>query len=512
MWLVLLVLYCLVESSLSEIYDTHNQQKIFRQTSRYFGREVSISGDFAIVASLEISDGVFFLERDLNDFGKWKHVNQITGLDNLNEGVSVSISGDDAIIGEPGNDFTGLNSGAVHYLKRNVITEIWEKYFSISGFEKSNYGTSVAISGDYAIVGEQKKHSQKSGVAYINKKSIQADGSIIWKHTTKLTPILNQTNDLFGSIVSISGNYAVVGVRLSDGIAGAVYVFEKQENSEDWIQMAKLTESDRDYFGSDVSVSGNQIIVGTENEVAAGSAYIYQLDDETNQWILQKKLTAADSDLDQYFGNKVSIFEDFAVVAAKNSAYIYKRNSSTGNWEHYKKITSSSHYVRSVFMDKEIAFVGYPTTINSSVFSVPLFECFNISNYDQSSCSNNGTCYYTDMCACNDNLRGEMCDIWKCDDHLDSDDYYWKYEDHSCIMTCNPGKFIFKGNCVNGDLIFGSIFAGIGIVFTLSILIGFVILVFVLAFNKKQKNEISKLGLYPKEDEIQKTTTNDSRV
>ena len=98
----------------------------------------------------------------------------------------------------------------------------------------------------------------------------------------KLTPSDGAAEDRFGISVSISGDYAVVGT-LEDAdrnYSGSAYVFVRSGNN--WTQQSKLTPSDgaeNDRFGTSVSISGDYAVIGAlgdaDNGNHSGSVYIY---------------------------------------------------------------------------------------------------------------------------------------------------------------------------------------------------------------------------------------------
>ena len=98
----------------------------------------------------------------------------------------------------------------------------------------------------------------------------------------KITASDGASLDWFGGSVSISSDYVVAGA-MGDGdngeLAGSAYVFKRTGTS--WAQEAKLLPSDGaagDEFGSSVSISGGYAVVGAwaddDNETDAGSAYL----------------------------------------------------------------------------------------------------------------------------------------------------------------------------------------------------------------------------------------------
>ncbi|ETR73230.1 MAG: hypothetical protein OMM_07079 [Candidatus Magnetoglobus multicellularis str. Araruama] len=119
---------------------------------------------------------------------------------------------------------------------------------------------------------------------------------IIYADEFKLTP-LDETENRFGSSVSISGNTAIVGASHDDdkGIdAGAAYIFVY--NGTSWQQQAKLTAEDGqagDNFGCSVSIYDNDIIVGAMNN-GAGAAYIFSFNND--EWLQKNILNQNNAD------------------------------------------------------------------------------------------------------------------------------------------------------------------------------------------------------------------------
>ncbi len=100
-----------------------------------------------------------------------------------------------------------------------------------------------------------------------------------WDIEQKLTPSDATEDDHFGNVVSIDGDYAVIGAIWQDDGVGAAYIFHR--NGTSWIEQAKLTASDgttEDMFAHSVSISGDYAAVGaylhddfTETEQAGHS-------------------------------------------------------------------------------------------------------------------------------------------------------------------------------------------------------------------------------------------------
>ena len=90
------------------------------------------------------------------------------------------------------------------------------------------FGRSVAISGDYAVVGAYRDDDpSSSGSAYIFKR----DGDA-WTQQAKIIASDGAVDDYFGYSVAISGDYAVVGAYRDDDAgsdSGSAYIYDIPE-------------------------------------------------------------------------------------------------------------------------------------------------------------------------------------------------------------------------------------------------------------------------------------------
>jgi len=253
------------------------------------------------------------------------------GYDNF--GYSVSISGNYVIVGAPNADFDGnSNQGSVYIYKRNGDSWSYDEERSASdGDVNDNFGHSVSIFGGNAIVGaplDDTGGNVDQGSAYIFEYDLL---TATWTEEAKLTAWDGEASDKFGTSVSISigglsaGNYAIVGSRLdniySNVNQGSAYIYKLILSS--WTQEAKITASDgtvSDQFGSSVSISGEYVIVGAPlDDIGSnsdqGSAYIFKRNDGI--WTEQAKLTATDGGANDEFGVSVSFTGDFTIIGAR---------------------------------------------------------------------------------------------------------------------------------------------------------------------------------------------------
>ena len=200
------------------------------------------------------------------------------GSNNDAFGNSVSISGDYAIVGAPGDDENSHFSGSAYIFRRDGETWIEEQKLLATDITRGDqFGYSVSISGYNAIVGAARDDDNglNSGSAYFFRRD-----STSWVEEKKIIASDGAEGDLFGSSVSISEDFAIIGAQRNDGYTGAAYIFKKSEAN--WAEIQKLTASDGasfDIFGHSVSISGDNVIVGApyddDNGPGSGSAYIY---------------------------------------------------------------------------------------------------------------------------------------------------------------------------------------------------------------------------------------------
>ena len=86
------------------------------------------------------------------------------------------------------------------------------------------FGCSVSISGDYALIGARGDDSYR-GSAYVFRRS-----GTSWTQEAKLVASDGAADDDFGCSVFISGDYALIGARGDDSYRGSAYVFKQEVN------------------------------------------------------------------------------------------------------------------------------------------------------------------------------------------------------------------------------------------------------------------------------------------
>ena len=238
-----------------------------------------------------------------------------------NFGYSVAISGDKIIVGTPYKDTGETGAGAAYLYEigdDGSVTELAK--IEASDAEKYDYfGYSVAISGDKIIVGAYGEDTggSSAGAAYVYQ--IESNGSVT--ELAKIEASDAEEYDNFGYSVAISGDKIIVGAYGEDtggSSAGAAYMYQIESNGL-VTELAKIEASDAekyDYFGYSVAISGDKIIVGARSkDNAIGAVYPYQIETDGSVSELVK-IQARDKTEGDYFGSSVSISGDNVIVGA----------------------------------------------------------------------------------------------------------------------------------------------------------------------------------------------------
>jgi hypothetical protein len=290
------------------------------------------------------------------------------------------------IIVEPGVEIcNGLDDDCDGYTDES--DDAWrqtDKELASNGAKEDFYGTSVSISGTYAVVGAKNSDvdGENSGTAYILLQN--ENNADDWQQVAILDAPGVQANDLFGASVAVNGDWVVVGAPQDGDLgdkAGAAYIFRKGATPTTWDFVKKLTASDGfagDNFGSAVSVFGNNILVGAsmndEKGLNAGAAYIFGRNQGgPNAWGQVKKITATDAQAGDMFGASVEIYDNHVVVGAPTedekgtnagAAYLFaKDQGGTNAWGQVKKLMSSDgapfdNFGASVGISSTVVIVG----------------------------------------------------------------------------------------------------------------------------------------------------------
>jgi FG-GAP repeat/Concanavalin A-like lectin/glucanases superfamily len=276
-----------------------------------------------------------------------------------------------------------------------VVTKILASDSSAS----DQFGCSVAIDGDTAVVGAQSWDVKTpsaiadTGVVYVY---VRASGTASWTLQQQLQASDASTSDRFGYSVSISGNTIVIGAYGWDQdsisnkpfvASGAAYVFVRASGGTTWTQQQRLQPSDPQSdgsFGYSVMIDGDTIVAGAYywNQstpsvlTACGAAYVFVRASGGTVWTQQKQLLASDPSAQNSFGVAVAISGNTIVVGANawdqktptaisdcGAAYVFVRASGGTTWTQQQQLlasdpTNSDYFGTSVSVNGDTVIVG----------------------------------------------------------------------------------------------------------------------------------------------------------
>jgi FG-GAP repeat len=252
--------------------------------------------------------------------GDWTQIQKLLASDGAiwdNFGFSVSLSGDTALIGARGDD--SYQGSAYVFTRTGTLWTQQAKLLASDGAGEDYFGSAVSLSGDTAVIGAplDDDNGDSSGSAYVFIRT-----GTTWTQEAKLLALDGAPSDSFGFSVSVFNDTTLIGAIYDDDNgdnSGSAYVFIRNETI--WVQQAKLVASDgagEDYFGSSVSLSSDTALIGMPQDDDSGdnsgSSYVFARTETT--WTQQQKLTALDGAPYDSFGSAVSLCGDTALIGA----------------------------------------------------------------------------------------------------------------------------------------------------------------------------------------------------
>ncbi len=344
-----------------------------------FGSSVALSGDTALVGAYFKNNGTGAAYAFVRSGTTWSEQHKLVAPDAAADdyfGRSTTLSGDTALVGASAKN---TETGAAYVFVRSGST--WteqQKLGASDGASGDQFGYASALSGDVALVGAFGKNNE-TGAAYVFVRS-----GTTWTEQEKLSPSDGASNDRLGSSVALSGDTALVGASRKNSSTGAAYVFVRSGTT--WTEQQKLVASDAatdDYFGQSVALSGDTaLIAASGNSSTTGAAYVFVRSGTT--WTEQQKLVASDGATGDWFGGSAALWGDTALIGAyrrtgyPGAAYVFVRSGAT--WTEQQKLVAidaaaGDYFGYSAAVSGDTALIGAITKNSGAAYVSVLSDC-----------------------------------------------------------------------------------------------------------------------------------------
>jgi hypothetical protein len=305
-----------------------------------FGMDVEVSGNTVVVGAWRARAAyVFVLAAD-----GWHLQAKLAAPADASERLfaeRVAISGDTIIVAARA-DFGSAAPGAAYVYERSGTA--WGTPVALTAadpVEYDQFGTSVALSSDTAVVGAIFARKSpltelyaEEGAAYVFARS-----GPNWVQTAKLTASDAAPQVEFGRSVAIWGTTILVGVPKDGSYTGSAYFFTRSGSDWGGEQKFRVTTSGCcEEFGTSVALGENHAIVGSSMYQAPprgddvtdrqGRAFVYARSGST--WSQSQQLLAADGRGYDRFGTDVEVSGSTVMVGAPNADSVYFFSPVTG--------------------------------------------------------------------------------------------------------------------------------------------------------------------------------------
>ena len=342
-----------------------------------FGRDLAISGASAIVGTYpgKAQSGAAFIFDYDNQLNQWQEVQSLLANATLSAdaeyGKSVAISADYAVVSAPLNQ-NGV--GAVAVFKQDNLQNTWHEITILSppvnqnvvyrefGREIGISANTIAISSYAQVVGD----NLLSGIVHLYDLK---DGNI--QLQTSVTSGSPQSQPSFGTRLSLIEEALMVGADQYDGTGG---VFSYQRVGGVWAPQTLLMPTDDTIhgFGRELALNGESLVVSALDSInQRGNVFIYRQDRASKQWIEQQRIVSEDNKTT--LGSAVAIAGDILLLGATSNdvgsglSYLLHRNAN--QWQLVNTVVANQvdnpSFGFSLALNHQFALISSPKQLDS---------------------------------------------------------------------------------------------------------------------------------------------------
>ncbi len=282
-----------------------------------FGHAVALDGETAVVGRYAEyhGSGAYVFTRTGGVWSEEARLSRDAAITSSDFGYSVSVSGSTVLVGARA-EYTGaafVSAGAYIFTR---VGSMWSREARLTSTAE-NFGQSVAVFGDTALVGTPRPYYSSEGEGTVHAYHRSGDS---WSEEATLSAP-TQSSPHFGWVVAGDGDTAVVGAPHI--IQGSVLVFTRS-GSGLWARQAQIlsgySTGSNEGFGHAVALDDHRLVVGepnyqfTSGRDVQGRAYVY--DRVGTEWAYQAVLAAVDERPGDEFGISVAVSGNTALVGA----------------------------------------------------------------------------------------------------------------------------------------------------------------------------------------------------
>ena len=326
-----------------------------RQRNGAFGSSVAIEGNLLLTGAWVdntthgASGGAYL--HNINTGALIAHFVTQQGFSGQHIGFSVAMQAPVALIGAPNDDEGGTASGGVFVFHTDFLFEI-TKIKPTVPIINERFGTSVAVDGNYIVIGAPGNGDAQTGAVYVFNLTTGAQ-------LRRIVPAGSANFDRVGASVAINNGIIAIGAPEHDSAgpnAGAVYLY----NAATGALIRKITRADanaQDRFGSSVSIEDNTLVVGSPQRDQTGS--------NTGSVFVYDNVIPG-GEINEVFSFSVPPGQEFGRRVAINDGRIVGSGSGFGAVEGYAAILYQYCDV-DVNADGLVNFFDVSTFINNSI-------------------------------------------------------------------------------------------------------------------------------------------------
>ena len=322
------------------------------------GGSVSLDGDTAVVGAPGDGDDATWTDQGAvyvfaRSGASWALAQKITASDGAagdGFGSAVALSGDALLVGAPLHDEGASDTGSVYQFVRSAGVFGDESKLPQSGRAAGRrFGSSLALAGDWAVVGVplDDEAGLDAGAAQVFSRT-----GATFAEVQKLVAPDGEAGDAFGDAVSIVSDKVLIGAPLDDALAaygGAAWAFSRSGSTFGAPQKLLPDNPTPARFGKFVALSSDSALVGTAPFTPSGAAYFFAMSGGT--W---SQTSTVSGDV-----RGVALSADTALVAlAPGSVAPFSRNGST--WTAGTRVSISSLVTMAVSVSNGSFVVGFP--------------------------------------------------------------------------------------------------------------------------------------------------------